>query len=121
MARQTHTAKAPPSIFAAITATSANFTWTACHATDKEQVAHTGREMLLFRNTGAGARTVTVTSVADSLGRSGDISAYSIGAGLFSVLGPFPVHGWRQSDGYLYFEAEHAEVTCAVIKIPTWI
>lgn len=90
-------------------------TETAADATNKEQVKLTGRELLLARNTGAGARTVTITSVAKD-GRTGHITADSIAAGAIHVFGPFALLGWAQTDGYLYFEAEHAEVKWSVIR-----
>lgn len=122
MARQTLTAKTPVDLkLGALSANAADFTLTAADATNKEEVVHTGREILIAFNSGAGARTVTVTSVADDLGRTLDVpNAYSIGAGEYAVFGPYPVKGWRQTNGKLYFEAEHAEVKWAVITIPTW-
>ena len=100
------------------TAASLDFALVAINATNKCQVALTGKELLLVQNTGAGARTFTVSSVADALKRSGDITAYSLGAGKFMVLGPFAIEGWRQSDGNLYFEGEHAEIKVTVIRLP---
>lgn len=76
------------------------------------------RLMLVFQNSGVAGRTFTITSVANSnvLNRSGDISAYAIGAGLFSVIF-IERNGFIQTDGNLYFEANHAEVKCAVFGI----
>ena len=70
-----------------------------------------------FRNTGASGRVVTITSVADpATGRTGDITA-TIGAGKIWEV-DVPSRGFRQSSGadkgYIYFEAAHAEVVCAV-------
>jgi hypothetical protein len=90
----------------------------AADATNKEEVVITGREILIAQNTGAGARTVTITSVAIN-GRTGDITSYSLGAGEFGVFGPFRREGWAQGTGKLYFEAEHAEVKWAVIRLPS--
>ena len=83
---------------------------------DKEEVALTGGEIVIAYNTGAGARTVTFTSVADDKKRTGDITAYSIDAGSHAIFGPFAVPGWQQTNGKLYFEAEHAEVKFVVLK-----
>jgi hypothetical protein len=91
--------------------------WLAADATNKEQVVHSGREVIIAHNTGVGARTVTITSKAIN-GRTGDVTAYSIGAGEYARFGPFPTRGWRQTDGFLYFEAEHAEVLFLVLKVP---
>lgn len=121
MARVTHTALALLGGFPAlpITAGAASQAGTAADATNKEQVALTGREIVVAHNTGVGARTVTFTSVADGqTGRTGDISAYSIPAGEIAFFGPFTTRGWRQTDGMLYFEAEHAEVEIHVLRLP---
>src|SRR3954470_4026618 len=58
---------------------------------------NTGREILLVRNNTAGALTVTISSVP-YLGRSGDITTYSVGANGFSWFGPFDPRGWNQAD-----------------------
>lgn len=102
-----------------IASNGADLTETAADATNKEQVLLTGRELIIAHNTGAGARTVTFTSVADALGRSGDITTYSIGAGEIAVFGPFKREGWAQSNGYLYIEASHAEVKWGVVRLPS--
>lgn len=94
-------------------------TVTACDATNKEQTAHTGKEILCWRNTGAGARTVTVNTVTDERGRTGDLTAISIPAGAIRCIGPMTdVQGWRQTTGYINSEAEHAEVTMFVLTLP---
>lgn len=92
-------------------------TVTAADATNKEQFALTGKEIIIARNSGAGARTVTITSVAVN-GRTGHITADSIAAGATHVYGPFNPNGWKQTDGMIYFEAEHAEVLYTVIVVP---
>lgn len=122
MARVTHTprsvAVAHPTLQPA--ANSLDLAWTAADTTNKERIAHTGKEIILARNSGAGARTVTVDGVA-LLGRTGSITAYSIGAGETIIIGPLPVDGWRQTSGgdagYLTFEGEHAEVLFSTLKL----
>ncbi len=92
---------------------------TAANATDKEQFVASDKDIIVAHNTGAGARTVTITSVADAgNNRTGAITAYSIGAGEYAAFGPFNRQGWMQTDGYIYIEAEHAEVKFGVIKLP---
>lgn len=119
MARQTLagvTAVGPyPSLQPA--ANSLDFTFTAANATDKEQARLNGPMLLIAHNTGAGARTVTISSVADEKRRTGDIAAYSVGAGEYAAFLVRP-DGWQQSDGNVYFEAAHAEVEWAVIRLP---
>lgn len=122
MARQTLTALSVASSVAGYPSTGVALgtpaSFTAADASNKEQVVHTGKEVLLVFNSGAGARTVTVSSSPDFSGRSGDITAYSIAAGALAWIGPFDPSGWRQSDGKLYFEASHAEVKYKVIQLP---
>lgn len=76
------------------------------------------RLLCLFRNSGAGAHSVTLSSVAsaNTLNRTGDISAYSIGAGETAAF-LVERNGFVQSDGNLYFESDHAEVLAAIIGI----
>lgn len=95
----------------------ANVTMTAANTSDKQQTAHTGKVLILAHNSGASPHTVTITSTPDHLGRTGDLTAYSIGAGEYAVFGPFKLEGWVQTDGKLYFEANHAEVLFGVIDL----
>lgn len=92
--------------------------WVAADASNGNQFAHTGRETLLVWNSGAGARTFTPTSVAVN-GRQDPKNgvAQSIGAGLLRVYN-FRGEGWKQSDGYVYIDAEHAEVKYIVFQHP---
>ncbi len=103
-----------------LTANSADFVWTAAGASfaDGFQFAHTGKEILLVRNDNAGAQTVTIDSVPDAKNREGDITAYSVGAGEYAAFPPFPVEGWRQSNGMLKGAASAADVYLAVLRLP---
>lgn len=55
-----------------------------------------GKTLVVAHNTGAGARTVSIVSAADpNFHRTGDIAAYSLGAGEISKpFGPFKKAGW---------------------------
>lgn len=109
MARQTIT---PVSVSGKWPTAFITLTATAADATNFEKMPFTGREILVAVNTNSGstARSVTVTSVASPItGRTGDITV-SIPAGAYRMIGPLAVEGFRQSDGYLYFQATHAEV-----------
>src|SRR4051812_29495309 len=75
----------------------------AADAMAHEQVKLTGKETILIRNSGATPRAITITSVADSFGRTGDITD-TIAAGATGVYGPIPVAGFQQADGNVYFE-----------------
>lgn len=121
MPRQTHTALTLCGSYPALqpAANALDLTMTAADAGNFEQVALTGRQILVWHNTGVSARTVTVTSIADgSKRRTGDITTYSIGAGKYGAAGPFEIDGWRQTDGYLYFAASHADVKFGVVTLP---
>lgn len=74
------------------------------------------RLLLTAHNTGASARTITITSTPDPFNRSGNVAAYSLGAGEHMA---FMVKraGWAQSDGKLYFEANNAEVVFRVFAL----
>lgn len=108
----------PVSINGTISANGADITMTAGDAANGNSCALTGRLFLFVYNSDASAQTITITSVADNLGRTGDISAYSVGAGEFALFGPFPNHGWRQTDGKLYFTVSDAAVKVAPVKVP---
>lgn len=117
MARTVLTKTTAPSPYA--TAGTA-VTFTAADTTNQNRFILTGRQIIIARNTGASTRTVTITSIADPIfGRSGTISAENITAGQVKVYGAgLATDGWLQTDGYLYLEANHAEVEFAVIDVP---
>src|ERR1043165_8918269 len=65
--------------------------------------------LLLWNNTGGSAYTITLTSVADKFGRTGDITTYSVGIGEFGgILIDRDI--WAQTDGNLYLQASNAAV-----------
>lgn len=91
----------------------------AADTVDKNKIVLTGKEVILAKNVGASPATVTVTSVADPYGRTKDISAVSVAAGVVKAFGPFTNRqGWLQTDGSLYFEASAADIEFAVLVIP---
>ena len=78
-----------------------------------------GRDLVVAQNTTGGALTVTITSTAcPQYNRTGDITAYSIGANEYAVFGPFPREGWVQTDGYIYLEASAVGVKFGVVALP---
>lgn len=109
----------PAKLTAPIGANAADMTYTAASVTDKNEFISTGRELLIVLNSDDEAQTVTINSVADELGRVGDITGYSVGIGETAVFGPFPVRGWRNSGGKIYLEATDANVKFMVIRIPS--
>lgn len=113
------TAQNPPTILAGSPAADAlDITWTAADSSNGNAVTLTGNEVVLAWNTHAStAYTVTVSTVADELGRTGDITAYSLAAGDIAWVGPIPSRGFAQTDGKLYLSANNAAVKFAVIKL----
>ena len=93
-------------------------TFTAADVANKNQTQLTGTEMIIGKNVGASAHTVTITSFADPFGRTKDIPAISLVAGEERMFGPFKQQGWKQTDGFIYFEANHLEIEFAIIRMP---
>ena len=76
-----------------------------------------GNDLLIVRNEDASSHNIVVTSAADAMGRTKDISE-AIAAGVWKVYGPFrKLTGWQQSTGVLYLEADDANVEFAIIKL----
>ncbi len=88
---------------------------TGSSGSNGNQIAFSSAGVLyvIAQNTHAStAYTVTFTSKADGYNRTGDISAYSLAAGDVAVFA-FQGAGWKQSDGYLYLEANNVAVKFA--------
>lgn len=119
MARLTLTPMTPKGSFPALplTADASDLVFAVAGTyTDGEGWLNTGREILIAYNSGASPYTVTITSVA-YLGRTGDITTYSLSAGEFAVFGPFDPKGWNQADGMVYVVGSNASVKFAVIQL----
>lgn len=117
MAKTTHTARtAVGTKSSSYSANAADLTMVAANVAEGEQVTFTGKEIVVAHNTGASDRVITISSVADALGRTGDVS-YTLGAGEYAVFGPFGQEGWQQTTGYLYFAGPNAEVKFGVIRL----
>ncbi len=100
-----------------VSADAADFAWEAGDNVNGNDFSPTGEELLLIRNDNVGAQTVTITTVADKLGRTGDITTYSVGIGEYAVFGPFAVEGWRQTDGKIHVACSAADVMFALMRI----
>ncbi len=92
-------------------------TMLAADTTNDEQATWTGRELIIAHNTGLLAHTVTITSIADDFGRTRNVAAVSMAADEYRCFGRFSGSGWKQIDGKLYFEADHAEIKFGVIRL----
>lgn len=91
-------------------------TFTAADVANGNQFAHTGRELLIVENVGAGSHNVTLQSVAVN-GRQDPLhnTSQAVPAGERRLYGPFG-NGWRQTDGYVYVNSDHAELEFCVIR-----
>jgi len=99
-------------------ANSADLAMVAANTTNKEQFACSGNDLIFAHNTGASPATITINSVADpQLGRTGDVAAFSLGAGEYAVFGPLSRAGWMQTDGYVYLEASATDVKFGVVQL----
>lgn len=121
MARTALTIQQPPGSYPALPlgALAAQLTFAAGDNGNGNSFVSTGRELLLVQNTAGAPGTVTITSVADNLQRTGNITAYSVPAGGFAMLGPFQQAGWKQSDGTIYVDCSAATMTFAVVRLPS--
>jgi hypothetical protein len=93
-------------------------TFTAADTANGNKFAHTGKELIIAQNTGGSAYTVTISSAADSLGRTKDITTDSIAAGAFAIYGVPQVEGWRQTDGTIHLTASNAAIKFAIVRLP---
>lgn len=115
-ARTDLTVQTPVNVNGAISANAADLTETAIDASNGNQFPMSGGEYILVHNTGGSAYTVTLTSAPDSLGRTGDITTYSLAATEIALFGPFQTHGWRQTNGKFYIDGSNASVKVAVFR-----
>lgn len=121
MARTTLTVTAPkgphPGV---VTANLLDVTYAAADQANGNQFQHTGKELLLMRNSHAtNAGTVTVKSVADDFGRTQDITTYNLDAGEFAAFLMTDTRGWRQGDGMIYLDiAGTGTIGFLVIRLP---
>lgn len=85
-------------------------------ASNGNEFTATGSDLLLVKNTGGVARTITFLSVADQFNRTGNVTAYSIGAGE-TIAFYFGTSGWRQTTGKIHIDVEHADLKLAVLSL----
>lgn len=112
------TALTPTTAPKSTSAAAAALAFAAADAVNGNEFPLTGREYIVAHNTdGATAHTLTVTSVADPFGRTGDLTQ-SIPAGGYYVTQVFDVVGWQQADGNLYLSADNAAIELAVVRLP---
>lgn len=92
-------------------------TWEAADVANGNAFNHTGNELLLARNVGAGSHNITFQTIA--IGGRQDPShnvAIPLAAGAYAVFGPFDSAGIRQDDDLVYVSADHLEVEFCPIR-----
>lgn len=101
-----------------LTALSADLPEAASDVANGNAFVHTGRELIVARNSTVGAATVTVGAAPDRFGRTGlDIAAYSIAAGKTATFGPFPLEGWRQTTGWMHVNGSDAGILLSILRL----
>jgi hypothetical protein len=91
----------------------------AMDATNGNSFIATGREILFFQNGDSAAHTVTVTSVADKLGRTdSSLASYSIPGNGFAFIQMKEINSWIQpgTNGAVYLATSSALVKVAVLQ-----
>lgn len=98
-----------------VTALSLDVAWTTGDAVNTNAIAVSGgtRYLLLMRNTHATlAKTVTIASVASSPhNRKGDITSYSIGAGLYSHIYFSSTDGWMDGNNQIVITPQTTDIS----------
>jgi hypothetical protein len=106
-----------PSLQPAVNTLDAAFVAAGADYADGAEFTLTGQEIVIVRNGNVGAKTVTVTSYADPMNRTGDITAYSIGAGEYAILPQFQPQGWSNPSGKLHLAVNAADLEFLVIRL----
>jgi hypothetical protein len=88
----------------------------ASDAVNGNKFVASGQEIIIAQNTDASAHTFTVASVADHLGRTQDITAYSVPANSSVAIQMSALEGWKQSDGNVYLNSSDATLKFAVVR-----
>ena len=106
--------------WATISAGDADFTFVAGTITDGDKFTCTGRDIVLFYNSGLSSRTITFTSSDDNQNRTEDLT-YTLGAGEYCAWcgGLTNAKGWQASDRTITFTVSNAEVVARVLRLPS--
>jgi hypothetical protein len=100
-----------------VVADEADFTLVAVDTTNGNMFTYSGSEILIVQNSGGSPYTVTLTSIADSCNRVGDL-VYTLAAGEFACFVLKDLEGWLQADGKFYLTASNIAVKVAVLRMP---
>jgi len=119
MARTAIAVQTPTGSYPALplVALSADLAFVASDVADGNYYASTGKELVIVKNVGVAPVTVTVGSSADAQNREGDITDYSVAVDAISILGPFGINGWQQSDGSVEINGSSADLEIAVLRL----
>lgn len=100
-----------------VSALALDLTFTAADVGNSNSFVPSGDDLLLVWNTHATlGYTFTLSSVADAQGRTGDITAYAIAAGVISAF-RIKKTGWMQTDGSIYLAGSNAAVKFCIIPL----
>src|SRR5690348_11761098 len=102
---------------AAISAGDLLVTEAAADAVNGNSFTLSGKEVLIVHNTDAAPHTFTLTSIADHLGRTGDIANYSVAANAIAAIQMNTVEGWRNSSGLVTMTASSNLLKFAVLRL----
>jgi len=89
---------------------------TAADVGNMNQFTMSGNDLLLFQ-VAATPYTVTLTSIADAQGRTGDITTFSIPANKTYMWGPVKQLGWAQPGNLMYLAGSNAGLLIGVIRL----
>jgi hypothetical protein len=78
--------------------------------------ATVGGNLILVWNTDTAPHTISISSQPDAAGRSGDLSSYTVGAGVISAFKLSQVLGWADGFGNVSLTADSALVKFAIIQ-----
>lgn len=88
----------------------------AADITNGNSIPASGNIVVVAYNSGTAAATVTINSVADEEGRTGNI-VESIAAGAWAVFPLFPPEGWAQGDDLITLMASAATVLLLALQV----
>ncbi len=94
-------------------------TLTAGDSSNNMEFLNDGRTVLVCVQGSSGTPTVTIVSVADAIGRTGDV-APTMGTDTTRILGPFsPKGAWNQADGTVQIDLDTStNFTIAAVRLP---
>lgn len=93
------------------------YTYTAADVGNGNSFPFTGNEIIIVRNIdGATSRNVTLTSVANAFGRTGNI-VHSLSLTSFAIFQATDLTGWLQTDGMFYLSGDNVNLEFAIVRL----